>query len=131
MLHLSIDLSLTKTGWAVIEVTDRLPSVIDCGIIRTDAKESDGERLRTIVNAMHAILRKYPDIDSVSREAGIVKFPKPTMQVFKAHGSFEYSVADYEVNDIPLATVKAWARRLTKSAGKRNDKEMIAEGIVV
>lgn len=81
---------------------------------------------------MHQIIEKHPNISNdVTREAGIVKFPKPTMQVFKAHGAFEYSVSDYNVIDVPLATVKAWARRITESPGRRNDKDMVAEAIEI
>src|SRR5690606_3151230 len=104
MLYLGIDLSLTKTGWAIIEVKDRKPSVVDFGLLKTTADLTDGERLQTIVNGLHAIIKQYPDIhESVAREAGIVKFPKPTMQVFKAHGAFEYALVDYSVEDVPLA----------------------------
>lgn len=130
MQYLGIDLSLTKTGWAVITVQDRKPSVLDFGLLTTDAKSSDGERLRTIVDGMRYITEQYPDLnDNVAREKGIVKFPLPTMQVFKAHGSFEYAMVDYNVEDVPIATVKAWARRITDSPGKRNDKEMVAEAV--
>lgn len=130
MLYLGIDLSLTKTGWAIIEVTNGVPSVIDFGLLRTTADLSDGERLRQIVDGMRAIVDQYPEInESVAREAGIVKFPKPTMQVFKAHGAFEYSLVNYNVEDVPLATVKKWARAITESPGKRNDKEMVAEAV--
>ena len=129
-LYLGIDLSLTKTGWAIISVKDRRPSVIDFGLLTTDAKMTDGERLRTIVDGMRYIVEQYPDInESVAREKGIVKFPLPTMQVFKAHGSFEYAMVDYNVEDVPIATVKAWARRVTDSPGRRNDKEMVAEAV--
>jgi len=130
MLYLGIDLSLTKTGWAIIEVTDGKPSVVDFGLLKTTADLPDGERLRQIVDGMREIVEQYPDIhESVAREAGIVKFPKPTMQVFKAHGAFEYALVDYSVEDVPLATVKAWARRITDSPGRRNDKEMVAEAV--
>ena len=130
MLYLGIDLSLTKTGWAIIEVADGKPSVIDFGLLRTTADLPDGERLRQIVDGMRAIVDQYPEInESVAREAGIVKFPKPTMQVFKAHGAFEYALVDYSVEDVPLATVKKWARAITKSPGSRNDKEMVAEAV--
>lgn len=130
MLYLGIDLSLTKTGWAIISVKDRRPSVIDFGLLETDAKMTDGERLRTIVDGLHAIIAEYPDInESVAREKGIVKFPLPTMQVFKAHGAFEYALVDYNVEDVPIATVKAWARKVTGSPGRRNDKAMVAEAV--
>ena len=53
----------------------------------------------------------------------------PTKQIFKAHGVTEFSLADYTIHDVNITTVKAWARRVTGSPGKRNDKDMIAEAL--
>jgi hypothetical protein len=38
-------------------------------------------------------------------------------------------LADYEIADVNIQTVKAWARKVTGSDGKRKDKEMIAEAV--
>ncbi|MED4172604.1 crossover junction endodeoxyribonuclease RuvC [Halalkalibacterium halodurans] len=131
-IYLGIDLSLTKTGWALVSVKDRVPTVEDFGLLRTKADLSDGERLHQIFDGIQEILDEYPRLnESIAREAPIVKFPKPTMQVLKAHGVFEYSLVDYTVEDVPLSTVKKWARIITKSPGKRNDKDMVAEAIEI
>lgn len=130
MRILSLDTSLTKSGWAVLSVTDRKPSIVDYGLIKSNAKLSDGERLRQIVDSIREILAKYPDVDAtIPREAGIVRFNLPTKQIFKAHGCTEYALVDYEIHDVNIQTVKAWARRITKSHSKRNDKAMIAEAV--
>ena len=117
---LAIDTSLTKSGWAVLSVTDRKPSVIDFGLIKSDAKLTDGERLRQIVDGINGILAKYPEVErTVPREEGIVRHNIATRQVFKAHGSTEYALADYVIEDVNIQTVKAWARRVT---GVKGDK---------
>lgn len=58
-----------------------------------------------------------------------MRFNLPTKQIFKSHGVTEFALADYEIYDINIQTVKAWARRITESPGKRNDKAMIAEAV--
>lgn len=128
--YLAMDTSLTKSGWAVLSVTDGKPSVVDYGLIKSTAKLSDGERLREIHSGIMDVLSKYPNVERViPREAGIVRFNLPTKQIFKSHGVTEFALADYEIYDVNIATVKAWARRVTGSPGKRNDKAMIAEAV--
>jgi crossover junction endodeoxyribonuclease RuvC len=127
---LSLDTSLTKSGWCVISVTDRKPSVIDYGLIRSTAKLSDGERLRQIHAGIVDVLAQYSDVERViPMEDGIVQFNTATKQIAKARGVIEFSFADYEIADVNIQTVKAWARRVISADGKRKDKEMIAEAV--
>jgi len=112
-----------------LSVQNSKAKVVDYGLIKTNSKLTDGERLRQIVDGIYSLLSKY-DVDNViPREAGIVRFNLPTKQIFKAHGATEYALANYEIEDVNIATVKAWARRLTESPGRRNDKAMIAEAV--
>ena len=129
MQILSLDTSLTKSGWAILSVDNGKPSIVDYGLIKSNAKLSDGERLREIHSGIMDVLSKYSVDNVIPREAGIVRFNLPTKQIFKAHGVTEFALADYEIRDINIMTVKAWARRVTGSPGKRNDKAMIAEAV--
>ncbi|MCG7407724.1 crossover junction endodeoxyribonuclease RuvC [Paenibacillus sp. ACRRX] len=128
--HLGLDTSLTKSGWAIISVAHRKASLVDYGLIKSTAKLSDGERLRQIHMGITGIIAKYPQIERViPREEGIVRFNVATRQVFKSHGVSEFALADYNIADINIQTVKAWARRVTGSPGSRKDKDMIAEAV--
>lgn len=129
MQILSLDTSLTKSGWAILSVDNGKPSIVDYGLIKSNAKLSDGERLREIHSGIMDVLSMYSVDNVIPREAGIVRFNLPTKQIFKAHGVTEFALADYEIRDINIMTVKAWARRVTGSPGKRNDKAMIAEAV--
>lgn len=126
---LSLDTSLTKSGWAVLSVNNRKVAVEDYGLIKTNAKLTDGERLRQIVNGINDLLAKYEVERVIPREEGIVRHNIATRQIFKAHGTTEYALADYNIQDVNIQTVKAWARRVTGSPGKRQDKAMIAEAV--
>ena len=128
---LSLDTSLTKSGWAILAVdTSQRVRVVDYGLIKSTPKLTDGERLREIHRGIMDVLERYPSVElDIPREAGIVRFNLPTKQIFKAHGVTEFSLADYTIHDVNITTVKAWARRVTGSGGKRNDKDMIAEAL--
>lgn len=128
--HLGLDTSLTRSGWVVISVAHRKASLVDYGLIKSTAKLSDGERLRQIHAGLVQVIEKYPQIErTIPREEGIVRYNLATRQVFKAHGTTEFALADYIIADVNIQTVKAWARRMTKSPGRRQDKEMIAEAV--
>lgn len=128
--HLGLDTSLTKSGWAIIAVARRTAYLIDYGLIKSDSKLSDGERLRQIHAGISEVIAKYPRIERViPREEGIVRYNLATRQVFKAHGTTEFALADYEISDVNIQTVKAWARRITQSPGRRNDKAMVVEAV--
>lgn len=130
--HLGLDTSLTKSGWAIITVARRKAQLMDYGLIKSNAKLSDGERLRQIHAGIVEIIEKYPQIEqTIPREEGIVRFNLATRQVFKAHGTTEFALADYQIADVNIQTVKAWARRMTGSPGKRQDKDMVAEAVRV
>lgn len=128
--HLGLDTSLTKSGWAIITVADRKPYLTAYGLIKSNSKLTDGERLRQIHAGILDVIAKYPQIErTIPREEGIVRHNLSTRQIFKAHGVTEFSLADYEIADVNIQSVKAWARRVTDSPGKRNDKDMIAEAV--
>ena len=121
---LCLDTSLSKSGWAVISVTDRKPHVIDYGLIKTDAKLTDGERLRQLHSGIVAILEEYRNIDEVIPiEDGIVRFNTATKQIAKARGVIEFSLVDYRLEPINIASVKKWAREVTGVSGKDGMKK--------
>lgn len=128
--YLGLDISLTKTGWAVLTVSpEGHVQITDYGLIKSNPKLSDGERLRQIYDGVADVIDRFPIQSQIIREGGIVRFNLPTKQIFKAHGVIEYVLVDFEILDVNIATVKAWARRVTGSAGRRNDKDMIAEAV--
>lgn len=131
MRILALDTSLTKSGWAVLSVDNRKASVVDYGLIKTNAKLTDGERLRELHSGIVAILGEYPDIDSVIPiEDGIVRFNTATKQIAKARGVIEFSLVDYRLEPINIATVKKWAREVTGVTGKDGMKKENVEAAV-
>ena len=131
MRILALDTSLTKSGWAVLSVNNRKASVVDYGLIKTNAKLTDGERLRELHSGIVAILGEYPDIDSVIPiEDGIVRFNTATKQIAKARGVIEFSLVDYQLEPINIASVKKWAREVTGVTGRDGMKKENVEAAV-
>ena len=130
MRVLSLDSSLSKTGWAVLNVSSGTVSVDSVGLIKTDAKKPDGERLRQINDGIMSILSDYPDIHTVIPiEEGIVRFNTATKQIAKARGVIEFSLEDYTLEGVNISTVKAWARRHLNAPKSRKDKAVVAEAV--
>jgi len=133
MRILSLDTSLSKSGWAVISVIDRKPTVIDYGLIKTNAKQSNGYRLREIIDGINAVLTQYPDVETtIPREEGMVfGFATATKQIFRAHGATEYALIDYELADVNIQSVKAWASGVTgvKAKGSKETKANVAKAV--
>lgn len=130
MKILSLDSSLSKTGWAILQVKNGSPSVLDCGLIKTDSKLSDGDRLRQIHNGIKEVLEEHSDIHTtIPIEEGIVRFNKATKQIAKARGVIEFSLENYKLEGVNINSVKAWARREIGAPSSRKDKELVAEAI--
>ena len=130
MQILALDSSLSKTGWAILSVNDRKSSVLDCGLIKTNSKHSDGDRLRQIYDGIKAVLDKYPNIHKIIPiEEGIVRFNTATKQIAKARGVIEFSLEDYELEGVNINTVKAWARREINAHSSRKDKALTGEAV--
>lgn len=127
--YLAIDASFAKSGVAVIEVKDGKPSIKLALLIKTDTTRTPAERIDDTVTEIKYIASKV-SAEVVVKEAAIVARPSTAMNVIKTHGVFEHELADkYRLDDVSNSTVKAWARTVTGSDGKRKDKEMVAEAV--
>lgn len=132
---LSLDISLTCTGWAVLEGTKDAMELLDYGHIKTVAKKgktayTTGQRLRTIYDAMTDLVARYPDVDKqVPREAGFVKFANATKQIQRATGVCEMALSDFELIDVNPSVPKKWARDYLGISYNRVDKEMVEEAV--
>lgn len=125
---MSLDISLSKTGWAVLSVSDDgTLSIVDYGLIRSNAKKTDGERLREIHAGVLDVLSHYDVEKTISREAGIIRFNTASKQIYKATGVIEFALDGYTIVDVNIQTVKAWGRRLTGLKG--NDKSIVTDAV--
>ena len=129
MNYVGLDLSFAKTGLAVISVKDRKPSIKLAYLIVSDTKKSDTERIDDTVTEIKYVAAKV-DAEVLAKEASIIRQVSTATPVIKTHAVFEHELADkYRIEDVSNSTVKAWARVVTGSDGKRKDKQMVADAV--
>ena len=128
--YVGLDLSYAKTGVAVISVKDRKPKIELAHLITSDKDKESNHRIDDTVTEVKLIAsRTNPKV--VLREAAIVGRSSSAIPVIKTHGVFESELGDrYRLEEVHGASVKAWARTVTGSDGKRRDKEMVAEAVL-
>lgn len=130
MNYVGIDLSFAKSGLAVISVKDRKPSVKLAYLIVSDTKKTATERIDDTVTEIKYVVAKV-GAEVLVKEASIIRQVSSATPVIKTHAVFEHELADkYRLDDVSNSTVKAWARTVTGSDGKRKDKEMVAEAVL-
>lgn len=128
-LYVGFDLSYAKTGWAVIEVIDRIPQVLTAGLIKSNTDKESYERIDDTVTEIKYIL-SHTTPKTVIKEASIIGKYSSATPIIKTHAVYEHELARmYHLEDIANMTVKKWARRVTGAEGKRRDKMLIAEAV--
>ena len=129
MNYVGLDLSFAKSGVAVVSVKDRKPSIKLAYLIVSDTKKSSTERIDDTVTEIKYVAAKV-GAQVVAKEASIIRQVSTATPVIKTHAVFEHELADrYRIDDVSNSTVKAWARVVTGSDGKRKDKQMVADAV--
>lgn len=129
MTYLGLDLSFAKTGWAVIEVKDGKPVIKAAGLIKSDTKKTATHRIDDTVTEVKYIASKV-NPKAIVKEASIVRQVSSATPVISTHAVLNHELEGrYVIDNVSNSTVKAWARTVTGSDGKRRDKEMVAEAV--
>lgn len=133
MIIIGFDLSLSNTGWAILEVIDEQNFlVIETGNIHTcltkkGKKYSTGSRLAEISKQMKNVLESYNANHIVKESSFSNGNTKSTQQIFKVVGVFEMLLHQSNVNtfsEYAPATVKK-----TITGNGQSSKEEVASEI--
>ena len=127
MRFIGIDPGLATVGYAVIDDHESSLTLVDFGVIETDATVSFAERLALISQDLQLLLTKYaPDYSAVEK-LFFSKNTKTALSVSHARGVIlsEFSKAQIQVyeptpNEVKLAIAG------TGSADKRQVQDMVA-----
>jgi len=93
---LGIDPGLARVGYGVIEVAGRQQQLLDCGIIRTDAGLSEGDRMVEIARDLRQLLRTWrPELAAV--EKFFFYRSSTTIAVVQARGVVMMTLARFRV----------------------------------
>lgn len=127
---MGVDLSYSKSGVAILEVKNGVPTIESAYLIVSDKKKESHERIDdTVTEIKLSASRCSPS--AIAKESSIIRQVSSATPVIKTHAVFEHELTDkYYLDDVSNSTVKAWARTVTGSDGKRKDKEMVAEAVL-
>lgn len=127
-VYMGLDLSFAKTGYAIVEVIDGVVSILDKGLIKTDPKQTEHERIHYTTTSIEFLAMQYrPEV--IVKEGSVVGRTSTAMPVLKTHGAYEQKMCwRYELHDFHNASIKKWARDMLGVKG--NDKSIVGQAVV-
>ena len=114
---LALDLSLSSTGYAVIQWEDGCATVLEVGHIDNKRKGrmkwSHGKRLMNIYEELSFVINSYPDIEMVVREKGVSRFNRSTQVLFRVVGVVDLLLEEYGLQPSKEITISETKKVIT------------------
>ncbi len=99
MRILGIDPGLARVGYGVIDTSQGEQKMLDCGIIRTDPKQTEGERMVEIADDLNQLMMEWNP-----KLAAVEKFffyrSSTTISVVQARGVVMMTLARFKVQTV-------------------------------
>ncbi len=96
MIILGIDPGLARVGYGVIDTGGGRQRMLDCGIIRTDSGQSDGDRMVEIARDLRLLIRNWkPELAAV--EKFFFYRSSNTISVVQARGVVMMTLARFKI----------------------------------
>lgn len=130
IIVMSIDLSFSKSGWAISVIDEGNPQLIASGLLTSDKKLKPIHRIEKHISDILKIYDIYkPDI--IIKEAAIMGRSSTGLNVIKTHGAFEYRChkLNIPVDEVHNQSIKAWARKQIIDHKKYDKKLIVASAI--
>jgi crossover junction endodeoxyribonuclease RuvC len=126
MRILGIDPGLARVGYGVIEVAGREQRLLDCGIIRTDAGRSEGDRMVEIARDLRLLLRAWrPELAAV--EKFFFYRSSTTIAVVQARGVVMMTLARFAV---PVVEFPPMQIKLALAGSGHARKDEVLEAVM-
>ena|SRR5579875_2543972 len=128
MIILSLDLSLSSTGYAVANVVDGEIDLLEKGHINNKkfAKRSQSFRLHRIATVLKDLFKRYP-IEVVVKEKGFSKGHISTQALFKVAGVADLMCFSFGHETIEEYTVASIKKAVTGNG--KADKQEVADNL--
>lgn len=114
---LALDLSLSSTGYAVIQWKEGCATVLEAGHIDNKRKGrmkwSHGKRLMNIYDELSFVINSYPDIELVVREKGVSRFNRSTQVLFRVVGVVDLLLENYGLQPSKEITISETKKVIT------------------
>jgi len=123
---LGIDPGLARVGYGVIEVQGRQQRLLDCGIIRTDAGRSEGDRMVEIARDLRQLIRAWrPELAAV--EKFFFYRSSTTIAVVQARGVVMMTLARFAV---PVVEFPPMQIKLALAGSGHARKDEVLEAVM-
>ena len=106
---LGLDLSMSTPGFAVVEFTNGKPVLVHKSHVKTNAKNTHGQRLVQTADYLRNLIDVYGPFNAVAREKGFSAHANTTQVLFKVVGVSDLELAREgytRVADIAPTSVK-------------------------
>tara|TARA_B100001057_G_scaffold281519_1_gene281871 strand:- start:303 stop:767 length:465 start_codon:yes stop_codon:yes gene_type:complete len=126
MRILGIDPGLARVGYGVIDTTGGVQTMLDCGIIRTDAGRSEGERMVEIAGDLRQLIRQWrPELAAV--EKFFFYRSSNTISVVQARGVVIMTLARF---GIPIVEFPPMQIKLAVAGFGHAQKDEVLEAVM-
>jgi len=126
VIILGIDPGLARVGFGLIETSSKNIKMLDCGIIKTNKSESEGERMVEIAKDLSELIQKWnPNLAAV--EKFFFYKSSTTISVVQARGVLIMTLARFK---IPIVEFPPMQIKLAVTGSGHAKKDDILEAVM-
>ena len=126
MIILGIDPGLARVGFGLIETSSKQIQMLDCGIIKTNKLESEGERMVEIAKDLSELIKKWkPNLAAV--EKFFFYKSSTTISVVQARGVLIMTLARFKIPTVEFPPMQI---KLAVTGSGRAKKDEVLEAVM-
>ena len=126
MIILGIDPGLARVGFGLIETSSKQIKMLDCGIIKTNKSESEGERMVEIAKDLSELIQKWnPNLAAV--EKFFFYKSSTTISVVQARGVLIMTLARFKIPTVEFPPMQI---KLAVAGSGHAKKDEVLEAVM-
>lgn len=125
----AIDTSFTAPGVAIIEIINRVPTLIAVDHLKPRGDEPYVLRAKHIESWLHLFVRKHRPFDVVVRESFNAKFERTNYPVFTAWASCDRVLYDFGYVIVEPTVSPTTVKRLMADQTRKVTKQQVEDGV--
>lgn len=83
---IGIDPGLRNTGWGIVEATGSRLGFVACGVVRSDASLTLGDRLRQLHDGLSQVIHAHMPLEAAVEETFVNRDPQSALKLGQARG---------------------------------------------
>jgi crossover junction endodeoxyribonuclease RuvC len=120
---IGIDPGLRNTGWGVLEADGSRLVFVACGVVRSDAALSLGDRLRQLHDGLSQIIHTHMPVEAAVEETFVNRDPQSALKLGQARG---IAMVVPALAGLPVAEYAANVVKKTVTGSGHAEKQQIA-----